>query len=203
MNSEEPTLKVFRPARRGFTLLELFATISLVAILSALAVPSVLLLVDKQQQAEAVQQIASVVRDARGLALGRGGVVLVRYPDGNGDVAVREAIEGTRAGGGCTTGPALGCARAGQWDSDTFSRLIDTVSLPSGTAVASDGTSVTSLDLCFTPQGRTFANLNGAGFAHLTREISFSQTDNGFVRRVAVLPHGGTRYIVTEEEVTP
>ena len=174
--------------------------IMLVGAVTTLAAPSVMQLVKNERQAERVRAIAAVISNARSLAMGRGSSVLVRYPDANGNIEVREAVRGLEAAG-CTNVAAVGCSWPGRWDSIALSQPIERLSVsgidPAMTVEGPDGV-VGAVSLCFTPQGRTWASLGPNPLRPLTSEVSFVAENDYFIeRRVVVLPTGATRLIVT------
>lgn len=172
--------------------------IIIVGIVASLSAPSMMRLIRTEREAEELRRVAAVITEARALAMGRGSAVLVRYPDENGNIEVREALEGTTAGG-CTNAPALGCVVAGRWDNDVQSHAVDAVrvsDIHAGMKVDTPRGELSAISLCFTPQGRTWAVLGTDEMAPLKSEVSFVSTNShGIERRVLVLPTGVTRYL--------
>lgn len=61
-----------RPARRGFTLVELMVAIAMIAVLAAIAVPLFGAMFQRQRLNEAARGAVSMLRRARSLAIARG-----------------------------------------------------------------------------------------------------------------------------------
>ncbi len=183
---------------RGFTLIELSLVIVIVGIVAAISYPSTTGMIRNERRAQAQRGVATLITEARALAMGRGGSVLVRYPDPQGNIEVRQATVGTNAGG-CTNVPDLGCTRPDRWDNDVESRYVDGVSvapIATGMKVETPHGEIGTISLCFSPQGRTWAVLGTDDWAPLKGEVSFVSTDSkGIEHRVLVLPTGATRFI--------
>jgi type IV fimbrial biogenesis protein FimT len=189
--------------RRGFTLLELVAVVSIITIFAALAIPSAVLQLRDRRVQEYARRIGLVYRQARMHALGRGSAVLVRF--NGGDVTVREARTGNTTGGDdCADLPVSTCRF--DWADLNLSREIDGVHKPTGgelssLAVAltdSADTTVPALDVCFTPMGRAFARTSFTGtFAPNASAYiaSVSRPGAGRTRRITLLPNGTARLV--------
>ena len=190
--------------RRGFSLLELVAVVSIITIFAALAIPTAVVQLRDRRVQEAARRIGLVYREARMHALGRGSAVMVRF--NGGDVTVLEARVGTAVGGdaNCVDLPVSSCRI--DWTQLANYREIDgfhkaTSGEMSTLAVAlsdSDGNAVGSLDVCFTPMGRAFARTSFAGtFAPIANAFvaTVSRPGAGRTRRMALLPNGTARLI--------
>jgi len=182
---------------RGFTLLELIAVVTVIAVFASLAIPSAVGQLRSRRVQEAARQIGLVYREARLRALGRGSAVLVRVTDGA--VTVHEAsVAGT---GACanTNLPVSSCLTPA-WGTQ---RVVGGFSLPttgdsSHMNVAfsdSGGTALANLDICFTPMGRAFArNSTADPFAALTQTYTATVTRPGTrTRQVVLMPNGTAR----------
>jgi type II secretory pathway pseudopilin PulG len=185
------------------------AVVSIVTIFAALAIPSAVNQLRDRRVQEAARQIAIVYRQARMHALGRGSAVLVHFEDG--EMRVREAILGEAVGGedNCADLPVSSCL-VPDWANAASYREIDgfrvantglsslTLGLTSGgTDASSDSgsTALTTLDVCFTPMGRTFART-----AEADRLTPISDTfvaklsrPGSRTRSVALMPNGTAR----------
>lgn len=184
---------VARP--RGFTLLELIAVVTVIAVFASLAIPSALGQLRSRRVQEAARQIGIVYREARLRALGRGSAVLVRV--NGGAISVLEATVG--GVGNCANLPVSSCLTP-TWSTQ---RVVGGFSLSaSGDAslmsVAfsdSGNTAVGNLDICFTPMGRAFSrnsNADGVAFAALTETYTATVSRPGTRRRQVVLMPNGT-----------
>ncbi len=184
---------------RGFTLVELVLVVILVGMIAAISAPTVNQLIGHERESQKVRRISELISHARALAMGRGGSVLVRYPDGDGNIEVREAVAGLPAGSCGNAVAEVGCAVPGRWDSDARSRFVDlfnVTDLPSGMVIEGPNGAVSSLSLCFSAQGRTWAGVGTDVLTPLTSDISFTSTnDLGIEHRVVVLPTGATRHV--------
>lgn len=210
-------------ARRGFTLLELLTVVVIISVFAALSIPQVTRQLRDRRIHETAQRIAHLYRQARLRAVGQGGAVLFRYTagtNGQGKVEILEALVGAPAGTDptqCAQLPSPSC-RGTNWTSTGAggqARLLTTLDL--GTEAwldnaymtltghpPNDNGAKTSMNICFTPLGRTFVSYDGAvpnpAFTTLNGVpvASVFRTDGGGaqlgrVRQVLFLPSGMAR----------
>lgn len=188
-------------ATRAFTLLELMAVVTIIAVLAALAIPTAVAQLRDRRVQEAARRIGIVYREARLRALGRGSAVLVRF--NNGDISVREARVGN-AQPGCTELPVSSCLNT-DWSDPASQRVVDGYRPPASGELSdltvsvrdSAGTAVPNLDICFTPLGRGFArreNTNGP-FGPLSDAFVAALSRPGTTRdrQVVLMPNGTAR----------
>jgi prepilin-type N-terminal cleavage/methylation domain-containing protein len=194
-----------RSPSRGFTLLELLVTVTLVGILVVMAIPSASLLMRDRRTNQAAHEAAIFYRRARSMAMGRGAAVLVRYSSANrGRIEIREAL--STIGALCANLPATSCT-ATNWDANnTNNRLLDTF----GPALGPydnvqlefhmpDNSTPGAVDICFTPLGRTLfraSSVNTTPFAPLTQVPSIRSVPldgTGRTRTVLIVPSGVSR----------
>ncbi len=193
-----------RAAARGFSLIELVVVVIIIAVLAVIAVPNISKRLRDRRANELAQQFSQTYRNARMRAMGRGGAVLVRYTQGTaGVVEVREGVVGTS--GACAELPSNGCDRT--WlaaDSRQLSSLDVSTrgEYENMKVVMSDpaAAEVNSMDICYTPLGRTFVRYAAAGpFIQLVGAPSANvarysgATKVGLQRRVVLLPNGTAR----------
>jgi type II secretion system protein H len=190
---------------RGFTLLELMVVVVIIAVFSALALPTAVGQMRDRRVQEAARNIGIVYREARMRALGRGSAVLVRFTSG--DITVHEAQVGAAIGGnaGCAELPVSSCLNT-VWGSPTGQKVVGGVHVAatgemSNLSIAltdSADNTVTNLDICFTPMGRAFArrsNADAAVFAPLSDAFvaTISRPGQTRTRQVVLMPNGTAR----------
>lgn len=174
----------------------------IITILAAAAVPVFVNRMRERRVQQAAGEIATLYRAARSRALGRGAAVLVRY-DGEAGFQVLESIEGASGLAArertseteCASLPARSCLRS-DWEGDN----VRAVGALNGTGYATtatfDGNATETLDVCFTPSGRSFVRLDSDDtLVALTTPINFrlKSDTTGRNRDVVVLPNGTAR----------
>jgi type IV fimbrial biogenesis protein FimT len=184
----------------GFTLIELMVVVVIIGILASLGVPTIVERLRERRANQAAQEIALLYRNARLRALGQGFAVLVSYNAATG-FEVHEAMPFGGVTGGCNLQMPLSCTTNTWAAAGTDYRVIGgfyATAYPDVTeAVAlANGTATGTLDLCFTPRGRTFFRTNSA--APLVPNtgvvnVAVTRTATGSVRNVSVLPNGMAR----------
>jgi prepilin-type N-terminal cleavage/methylation domain-containing protein len=208
-----------RVQARGFTLLEVLATLVIAALLVTMALPSFSRRMRDRHVNQAAQEISFVFRQARARALGRGAAQLVRY-NATGPLAAPnlghyDLYEAVQIVGGSSTGtlgtcgplPVTSCLQT-NWDNgSTQRRLIQEFPIVQNdkykdlySTMAVSGTVQNQLDVCFTPSGRTFYRLGPAStWLELTTvpTIEVVRKENSvnasLVRTILLLPNGAAR----------
>jgi len=199
----------------------------IITALAALAIPSIIRQMRDRRTRQAAEEIASLYRQARLRALGRGSAVMVRYRSSdNGFFEVREAVLG--GAGTCAALPTTNCAST-LWDQDATkangSKLITQFNPAAGvydgvTSIAHASqvggspqvagladlvadTGVANLDVCFTPMGRTLFRTTGTisdPLAPMTGvpAVTVSRNTGGLTRIVLIPPNGLARTDVSQ-----
>lgn len=196
--------------QRAFTLIEMMVVVLIITLVATIAVPAVSNRMRSNRTAQAAETLSTIFRTAQSQAMGRGSAVLVRYNAGT--FQVLEAIVGA------TNAPNAGCARlpessctvpATRWNagSDRFQQVDTYDFVTSGnhtvTAEISAATPVatTTLDVCFTPSGRTWSRTDPtAPLVRMNAAATFTVARpdaSGFPRVVALSPTGAARVVAT------
>lgn len=207
---------------RGFTLVELMIVVVIITALAGLAVPSILKQMQDRRTRQAAEEIASIYRQARLRALGRGAAVMVRYSSTTG-FQLREAVMG--GGGTCARLPVSSCSTT-QWGQgptvvngdQLISQFSPSAGVYAGVSVAAHASAptagggsakvtdpaVSALDICFTPMGRALFGIAGGTppptLLAMTGVplISVSRDTGGLTRLVVIPPNGLARLDVSQ-----
>lgn len=210
------SLRLRRLRARGFTLIEMMTVVVMITVLSATALPLVTQQLRDRKVHETAVKVTDMYRIARARAMGRGSAVLVRYTPGTrGAFTMLEARRSVRPAGAEGTDATCGdlsipsCTQV-DWngtagtDFQVVSGLDPAVVAEAApisiTMANAGGTAVSSIDICYTPMGRTFTRtdatqpllpLNNAYTAEVFR--SSSGTRQGRAHLVLILPNGTSR----------
>jgi Tfp pilus assembly protein FimT len=175
--------------------------VMIITIFAGLAIPSAVRQLRDRRLSDTAGQIATLFRQARLQAMGRGSAVLVRFNAGT--FSVREARMGAR-NVDCSAMPYSSCVNN---DWNDVAQYAEVAHYEQGTGdlasinvamASSTGNAVTGLDLCFTPMGAAFARESTDGSQPLIRlgsaytaEVSGASSTRS--RHVVVLPNGTAR----------
>jgi type IV fimbrial biogenesis protein FimT len=204
--------------RAGFTLVEMLTVVIIITVVATLAVPSVRLQLRDRRTFEMAQRVAQVYHGARMRAMGRGSAVLVRFRKSGTDVtySVLEAQRGTgdaptgTSNAACAALPIPSCLTP-NWDSPAATDYRKVSEFKLNAALSYDalnasvansaGSASDSLDICFTPMGRTFSRTTG-GLAQLSEAYAATifrgpsaSAVVGRTYQVLLLPTGAARVL--------
>ena len=188
----------------------------MITILAATSIPLITRQMRDRRTQEAAQRVASLYRDARMRAMGRGSAMLVRYTPGTrGRFEIREAQRGSTdsptgsSSAACSALPVSSCLTP-DWNGavDDEYRILTYLDLANRgeydrlniDLLNESKTPLSTLDICFTPMGRAFSrsnlaqNLQPLTSAHVA-EVYRAEGSNrlGRTRRVLILPTGSSR----------
>lgn len=195
----------------------------IITALASLAVPSILRQMRDRRTRQAAEEIALMYRQARLRALGRGAAVMVRYSKATG-FELREAVLGTVPGSPatCVTLPTSNCSTTQWGQGPTVANGDQLISTFNPTAGVYDGVTAQghasaptagggsaqynaantdSLDICFTPMGRTLFRIVATDVLQPMTgipAISVSRNTGGLTRVVLVPPNGLARTDVAQ-----
>lgn len=180
---------------RGFTLIEVLATVMIISILSALALPALRDGMKDRRTWQTAQEVARIYREARLRAVGRGSAVLVRYRQVDNSFTIREAVLGPSPGGAsapCNRLPATSCLQANWASTANASTTLGSQALhsftyeenPASTGLhvalevpnGSATKSVSDFSVCFTPLGRAYTAEGGDLTATTASVMTFAPT---------------------------
>jgi type II secretory pathway pseudopilin PulG len=205
-------------------LIELVVVVILISVFAALAIPQVTRQLRDRRVHEAAQRIAYLYRLAKLRAAGQGGAVNVQYgpgTNGQGAFTVLDALVGVPPGGEarCTIMPSSSCTGT-VWENTALdgtgtARQVSTFDLGQTAgldhvraemfrntdAAETSGTSVGTLEICFTPLGRTFVRTGPVVVWQPLNEVPavrvFREAEGvgrlGLTREVLLLPSGAAR----------
>ena len=184
---------------RGFTLIELMVVVLLITIFAVIALPGIARQLDARQARSSAETVATLYRNARLRAMGRGAAQLVIFNAGQ--LQLREAIQGTTLPTGCETLPATSCTTTNWADAQPTNQLLENYDATAGGQITVSMTNLSGdapyAEICFTPLGATFVRAtNAAAWQPLTQapRISLENANgNGTRRDVVILPNGSAR----------
>jgi type IV fimbrial biogenesis protein FimT len=195
------------------------AVVMIIGILAVIAVPGAANRFRENRSQRAANEIATLYRNARMRAMGRGAAVLVRWNTTNDTFQVFEAIQGTgafaAANAACASQPAAQCRAPGtRWQAGaTTNQLLGTFSARTlgelTTTVSVAGAEVNELDICFSPMGSSYVvNSNVTTDATLLQPMGTvpvvrvsRDSGVGLTRQVLFLPNGTSRVVAEDPDL--
>jgi type II secretion system protein H len=200
---------------RGFTLVEVMATVVIISIFATIALPTLSRGIKDRRTRHMAEEIARVFRDARLRAVGRGSAVLVHYDSASSTFEIREAVNVPQ---GCSALPSTSCTLT-DWAPNSTATLrsqsleiLRYENLPPSTGLHVEATlpssavTLTTFSVCFTPLGRSFvdtsswpATFTTTGIMTYAPRFRVYRTDVGgsarvgLERNVILLPSGQSR----------
>ncbi|NUP05090.1 MAG: prepilin-type N-terminal cleavage/methylation domain-containing protein [Polyangiaceae bacterium] len=209
MRSTRRDWKRLRTSRRrslpGFTLIEMMVVVTIIAMMAALAGPSVIRIIQDRRSQKDALELVNMLQDAHTRAFGRGSAVLVTYTQApaNGVSSIRftESMQPIDAGGTLDL-PNPSCAGTQSailryWNpTDREKSTSITMQIAGQPALGAGATQI----LCFTPRGGTKAWIDPAGppppsWVNLTDATQFTVTSTitQNARFVYLYPNGIAR----------
>ena len=177
----------------------------IIGILATIAVPQIVERLRDRRANQAAQEIALVYRNARLRALGQGFAVLVRYTAASG-FQVFEALSPNGVGGNCTLQQPPNCTSnpwatantdyrvVGGFSPSAYPGVSEVVTITADTLNGRAGGIQSTLDVCFSPRGRTFARTTAAFVPSTTMiDVAVTRAATGKTRNVSILPNGMAR----------
>lgn len=184
----------------------------IISILALTAIPAITHQLRDRRTREAAERIATLYRNARMMAMGRGSAVLVSFDLQQDTVTVREAVRGGT--GTCAHLPSSSCTLTNWTAASTdpnSSRVISDFELHNHPQYAGidigDENDDELLEVCFTPMGRAIARTasgDGTPFAPMNQisVIAVSRVvggaTQGLTRLVTLSPNGMSRLGTSE-----
>ncbi len=182
----------------------------IIAISAAMVIPLATRQLRDNQVHRIAKEVASTYRNARMLAMARGGAVVVEMRNVGG-VKVLEGRNPTKTNA-CQYLPVAHCNRAGgtlnPWTDPNKTELVEQLASPSGISIRiADGSTQPLTHVCYTPMGSTMRMNTAVGFVPMRTALPLDiyrhrpgspDTPVGLVRKVAVLPNGSARVTTAE-----
>jgi type II secretory pathway pseudopilin PulG len=176
----------------------------IIAISAAMVIPLATRQMRDNRVHRHAREVASTYRNARMLAMARGGVVVVSFNAGT--VEVREGLGSLATGAACQNLPATNCnpTAAQAWTLSNPINQVNSLTGHPGITIALESGSNRE-DICYTPLGRAMRRGNPANrFNPMTTPSRLevyrgtAGSPIGLVRNVAVLPSGAARLTIAE-----
>lgn len=194
-----------RTSQRGFTLVELVVVVIIVGVMAVLAIPTITGQMRSRRTQFVAKEVASLYRNARMRAMGRGSAVLIRFDrsvDAEGRFEVREAVRSAQANPNCDRLPVSSCTLTTWLPANPDSMVIGQLTIAGRSELEGIRTRVrdpgnadqTSMDVCFTPMGRAFMRYGQNN--PFTPQTTVPRVMVSRVNTTTEIPYGPSRWVL-------
>jgi prepilin-type N-terminal cleavage/methylation domain-containing protein len=199
---------VARGKKRGFSLIEMMAVVTIIGIVAVVASPTFTWLLRDRQVDAVATGFSDFYRIGRARAMGRGSAIVLTYDNAaslptpskrTGHLSMREAVLGPGSPSHAML-PSTSCLRTDWSGASTTSRFVAAFedrykrNEPAKSVFLNElGSKVGFVQICYTPRGRSFVRYAaGSAWLPLTGvpQIRVTNTDTDLARFVILPPNG-------------